>query len=171
MSLSVPLNVNPSGPRPTGTGVLNGPFNGYSAPQTLTNFKNAESTMVRRILRDGWNTQYATGKVNGHARVITPFRAVNNSGDFLARQNYVCGGSTPNHLPLAGIVQRFGSMIKNCDGTGVPASNCNPRFVADSSDYTTFKKQTAINQNYNDLANGGDEHHASFVSWMAVHRF
>ena len=61
-------------------------------------------------------------------------------------------------------------MIQNCDNTGVAASVANNRFVPDSSDYTTFKKQRAMNQNYNDLGSGGDVHNASFVARMAVHR-
>lgn len=150
--------------------VLGGPYNGYSPKQTINNYKDSEGVMTRAILRSGWNTQYATGVVNGNKRVITPFRAVNNSGDFLARQNYACGGPSPSHLKLGGIVNRFGSLINHCDGTGVPASACNGRFVADSSDFTLYKKQSAINSNYNDLSNGGDESNGSFVALMAVRR-
>ncbi len=72
---------------------LGGPFRGFSAKQTVTNYKDSEQTMARRVLRNSWNTPYATGSYNENNRVITPFRAVNNLGDFLGRQNYVCGGS------------------------------------------------------------------------------
>lgn len=130
--------------------VLGGPYNGYSGKQTVTNFKDSEQTTTRSVLRNAWNTPYATGVVNGHKRVITPFRAVNNLGDFLARQNYVCGGPNQVNASKPGMKSRIGSIISNCDGTGVPASNCNPRFVSDSSDYVRFKKQQAMNRNYND---------------------
>ena len=130
--------------------VLGGPYNGYSGKQTVTNFKDSEQTTTRSVLRNAWNTPYATGVVNGRKRVITPFRAVNNLGDFLARQNYVCGGPNQVNASKPGMKGRIGSIISNCDGTGVPASNCNPRFVSDSSDYVRFKKQQAMNRNYND---------------------
>ena len=147
-----------------------GPYNGYSPQQTLTNYKSSEQAMTRRVLRSAWNTAYAGGVYNNKNRIITPFRAINNSGDFLSRKNYSCGG--PNAITVDRYKRKnnIGSMFSNCDGSGVPASSCNVKFVADSSDYITFKKQMAINRNYNDLSNGGDQSHASYVPLMAVRR-
>lgn len=130
--------------------VLGGPFNGYSGTQTVTNYKDSAQTSTRSVLRNAWNTIYATGTVNGHERVITPFRAVNNLGDFLARTNYVCGGPNQVNASKPGMKGRIGSIISSCDGTGVEAANCNPKFVSDSSDYVKFRKQQAINRTYND---------------------
>ena len=148
--------------------VLGGPFNGYSGKQTVTNYKDSEQTMSRRVLRSAWNTRYATGTVNGQSRIITPFRAVNNLGDFLSRTNYVCGG--PNQVNKSKPGLRIGSIISACDSTGVEGSTCNPRFVPDSSDYIRFKKQQAMNKNYNDSKNGGDESNGSYVALMGVRR-
>lgn len=150
-----------------------GPYNGYSPQQTVLNYKDSEGTRIRRVLRDSWNTQYATGTVNGFNRVATPFRAVNNLDDFLARENYVCGGPNPVKSSYLGKSLNFiaGSKKISCDGTGVGGSSCNPKFVSDSSDYTTYKKQQAINSNYNDLKFGGDQSNASFVPLLAVRRF
>lgn len=134
---------------------LGGGIQGIAPKQTALNYKNGEQTLARQHLRRAWNTAYATGKVNGHSRVITPFRAVNNSGDFLARQNYVCGGSEPNSLHRGGIRKRFGSILSQCDGTGVEASNCNNRYVPDSSEYIKYRKYSALNNNYNDSTFGG----------------
>lgn len=151
--------------------VLGGPYNGFSAKQTITNYKDSEQTRTRRILLKSWNTPYAVGTVNGHKRITTPFRAVNNLGDFLSRQHYICGGPNPINRTFPGGRQGpMGSIISQCDGSGVAASSCNVKFVADSSDYVTFKKQQAINNTYNDLSNGGDQHNASFVSMMSVRR-
>ncbi len=133
--------------------VLGGPFNGYSGKQTMTNYKGSEQAMTRRVLRSAWNTQYATGVVNGQNRVITPFRAVNNLGDFLSRTNYVCGGPNQVNASKPGWKGRIGSIISNCDTTGVEASSGNHRFVSDSSDYIRYKKQRAMNHNYNDSKN------------------
>lgn len=152
-------------PRPTNSNVLGGPFNGYSAIQTVNNYRNTSDVTIRSVLRRGWNTSYARGAVNGHNRIVTPFRAVNNSGDFLSRQNYVCGGSSP--APSGGMKpgmrNLFGSIISNCDGTGVPASVCNVKFVADSSDYTRFKKEVAHNKVFNDVNFGGYQNSSQSV--------
>jgi hypothetical protein len=133
--------------------VLGGPFNGYSGKPTMTNYKGSEQAMTRRVLRSAWNTQYATGVVNGQNRVITPFRAVNNLGDFLSRTNYVCGGPNQVNASKPGWKGRIGSIISNCDTTGVEASSGNHRFVSDTSDYIRYKKQRAMNHNYNDSKN------------------
>ena len=45
---------------------------------------------MRFTLRQAWNGQAASGVVNGNKVAITPFRAVNNAGDLLCRQNYSC---------------------------------------------------------------------------------
>ncbi len=153
------------------TSVLGGPYNGFSATQTLLNFKDGEQSATRAILRNGWNTSMAKGTYNGHKRVITPFRAVNNAGDFLARTNYKCGGPTgmsKSSIGWAGSKIYLGSKIDNCDSTGVPGASGNVKYVYDSSTYITFKRQQAINHNYNDLKNGGDDHNASYVPLKLV---
>jgi len=153
---------------PTKNTNLGGPYQGYSPQQTITNYKDSEVASIRRILRDSWNTQNARGVINGYKRVITPFRAVNNLGDFLGRQNYVCGGPNQVNADKPGRKGIIGSMISRCDKTGVPANNGNGRFVADTSDYITYKKRNAINDNYNDVKNGGDQKHASYQAFFRV---
>jgi hypothetical protein len=148
--------------------VLGGPYNGYSGKQTVTNYKDSEQTMARRVLRSAWNTGNASGVVNGYNRVITPFRAVNNLGDFLSRNNYVCGGPNQVNAGKPGTRGRIGSIISVCDTTGVEGASCNPKFVPDSSDYIKYKKQRAINRNYNDSKNGGDQSNGSYVALMRV---
>jgi hypothetical protein len=147
-----------------------GPFNGFSPQQTMSNEKDGEQSNVRSVLVNSWNTAYATGKFNGLNRVTTPFRAVNNSGDFLARVNYACGGPNPQSANKPGYGRLIGSLPSQCDTTGVPASSCNVRFVADSSDYTTFRKQQALNKNFNDLKNGG-YNNSAYTNVMHVRRF
>jgi hypothetical protein len=137
------------------TSNLGGPYQGFSSKQTITNYKTSETTAMRRVLRMGWNTAYARGAVNGQTRVITPFRAVNNSGDFLARKNYSSGGPNPTNASRPGYARKIGSIWSNTDATGVPASSCNVKFVADSSEFTKFRKQQANNRNYNDASQGG----------------
>ena len=128
-------------------------INGISPKQTLTNYKDGEQSLDRGVLRRGWNQLNAVGTINGRNRVITPFRAVNNLGDFLARPNYVCGGPNQVNASKPGWKGHIGSIISQCDGTGVAGASCNPRFVSDSSDYVRFRKLRAMNKNYNDIKN------------------
>ena len=133
-----------------------GAFNGISPKQTISSHMNSEVVSTRKILRDSWNRQYAGGVVNNKQRVITPFRAVYNMGDFLGRKNYSCGGPNPS-APLNVPRSRgnMGAIWSVCNNTGIPASSCNPKFVADSSDYTRFRKERSFNLNYNDKGYGG----------------
>jgi hypothetical protein len=152
-----------------------GAIKGYMAPASgiCTDKRYTEYENIRFSLVQAWNTTYPAQLRNaGKQRVITPFRAVNNAGDLLSRQYYSCGGSSqvPQSRPgLRGL--KIGAIFSNCDGTGIPASSTNTKFVADSSEYSKFRKHRAINLNYNDNSFGGDQSHASFVSRMAVHRY
>ena len=150
---------------------LGGGIQGIAPKQTITNYKGGDQVISRRIVVKSWNTPYATGAINGRNRVTTPFRAVNNSGDFLGRVQYSCGGPNPTNADKPGWKSRIRSMFSNCDGSGVPASSCNVKFVADSSDYSRFKKNRAINQLYNVSKFGVDQSHASYAPLMGVRRF
>lgn len=153
-----------------GSNLGGGPFNGFSPRQTITNSKSSEDTMTRRILTKSWNTPYATGVYNDHTRVITPFRAVTNLGDFLSRKDYICGGPNPITADRHKRPNNMGSIMSMCDGSNVPASSCNVKFVADSSDYITYRRQRAVNQTYNDLSFGGDQSNGSYDAIMRVRR-
>jgi hypothetical protein len=153
--------------------VFGGPYNGFSTVQTVKGYRDTEIVNIRNILKDSWNGVSAGDSItntNGtFNRVTTPFRAVNNSGDFLGRVNYSCGGQNQiNSRPgLNGLIR--GSIPQSCDGSGIAPSSCNVRFVADSSDYVTFKKQQAINRNFNDLKDGG-YNNSAYVNILAIRR-
>lgn len=156
------------------TSVLGGPYNGFSAKQTVLNYKHGQQALTRRVLRDGWNTAQARSTYKGYSRKIGPFRAVYNAGDWLSRKNYACGGPDPMSSNSPGFSQSLifmGSQINKCDGTGVPAAATNVKYVYDASLYTRFLREQATNRNYNDLKNGGDDHNASQVPLMAIRRF
>jgi hypothetical protein len=165
------INVNYLNSPNLGGRALGGGIKGISPKQTITNYKGSDQVMSRRLVVKSWNTAYATGVVNGKNRVTTPFRAVNNSGDYLGRIQYSCGGPNPTSASKPGWKNRIRNMFSNCDGSGVPPSSTNTRFVADSSEYSKFKKNRAINLNYNDVSFGGDESNASYVDRMAIRRF
>ena len=137
----------------------------------------------RFTLRTAWNTSSFTGSSNPR-RMITPFRAVNNAGDLLCRQNYSCGGpcQTPQSRPgVYGLRQAFGATGTSCRADifwtalqvdpKVPSSTCNTKFVYDGSDYTRYKKDLAINKNYNDLSYGGNEYNGAQSAWRRSRRY
>ena len=116
---------------------------------------------TRFSLRNAWNGAAASGTVNGNKVGATPFRAVNNAGDLLNRTNYVSGGSNQVNTGRIRIAANQsanvlgGSIYAKPDSSGVPSASTNVKFVYDGSDYTKFKKQQAVNRNYNDSSYGG----------------
>ena len=150
---------------------LGGGINGISTKQTNNTYKTSDDVMVRGIVRRVWNQSGSISRIGTINRVITPFRAVNNLGDFLGRENYVCGGPNQVNATISGLKLRGGAIHSQCDGTGIASASCNTKFVADSSDYITFRKQKAMNKNYNDSTHGGDESNASASAIKRVHRF
>jgi hypothetical protein len=153
-----------------GSNLGGGPANGYSPTQTNLNKKDSESTMHRRVLRDVWNTRYVTDKINGKDRAVTPFRAVENLGDYLGRVNYSCGGPNPQSAKKPGYGRLIGNVPKHCDTTGIPPSTCNPKFVPDSSEYIRYRKLRAINHTYNDLSYVGNASNGQYSALIGVRR-
>ena len=143
--------------------LLGGPFNGYSPKQTITNYKPSEVINMRRVITRSWTNINTADTVNAKKRVLTPFRAANNLGDFLARKNYVTDGPNPQSASRPGYGRLIGSIRPNPDNSGVIGASCNPKFVSDSSDYIKFKRQIATIRNYNDLSFGG-YNNASYVA-------
>ena len=157
-------------------------------PQTTQNVDKTypEFEQIRWTLKEAWNTKYR-GQLrrNGLKQSITtPFRAVNNAGDLLSRDNYSCGGTcqTPQSRPgLHGLRTHFGSVQSSCIPSAtysslqlinnIPAAACNVKYVYDSSDYTTYLKQRAVNKNYNDYSYGGDDSNSSQSAQRAIKRY
>jgi hypothetical protein len=164
-----------------------GAINGYMPQQTQNVDKRyPEFEQIRFTLKNAWNTTYPSQlrKDNLKQPIITPFRAVNNAGDLLSRDNYSCGGacqSFQSRPGLKGLRSHFGAIQDTCIPSAtysnlqllnnIPAAACNVKFVYDSSDYTTYLKQKAVNKNYNDLSYGGDQYKSSQSALRAVRRY
>jgi hypothetical protein len=164
-----------------------GAIPGWMPNQTQTVDKRyPEFEHIRFTLKQAWNTTYPSQlKANKLKQSITtPFRAVNNAGDLLSRENYSCGGScqTFQSRPgLSGLRQRFGATSDSCTPSAaynslqliknIPSATCNVKYVYDSSDYTTYLKQRAFNKNYNDLTYGGDSSNGSQSAVRAIRRY
>ena len=157
-------------------------------PQTtqLTDKRYPEYEHIRYTLKNAWNTQYRSQLQRNNLKqsITTPFRAVNNAGDLLSRENYSCGGTcqTPQSRPgLHGLSTHFGAVSTSCTPSAaynslqlikdIPAAACNVKFVYDSSDYVTYLKQKAVVKNYNDLTYGGDDSNASQSAIRAIRRY
>lgn len=153
-------------------------------PQPVVDHDNSDVfARTRFTLRDAWNTTSYSGSSNPK-RITTPFRAVNNAGDLLSRENYSCGGScqTFQSRPgLNGLRQRFGSTSVSCQPSvlwsslqvdpKIPSATCNVKYVYDGSDYTTFRRNQAINRNYNDRSFGGNDYNTSQSAYRHIRRY
>ena len=173
------IGYNYKGPGPKLGGGLPGLM-----PQPIVEHDNSDLfARTRFTLRDAWNTTSYSGSSNPK-RIITPFRAVNNAGDLLSRENYSCGGScqTPQSRPgLNGLRQHFGHTGDSCTPSvlwssiqidpKIPSSTCNVKFVYDGSDYTKFKRNQAVNRNYNDRSFGGNDYNASQSAYRHIRRY
>jgi len=164
-----------------------GAINGWM-PQTTQNVDKrfTEFEQIRFTLKNAWNTTYPSQLKRNNLKqtITTPFRAVNNAGDILSRENYSCGGSCQSFQSrpgLSGLKQRFGSVSDSCTPStayntlqlikNIPAAACNVKYVYDSSDYITYLKQRAVNKNYNDYTFGGDQSNASQSAKRAIRRY
>ncbi len=160
-----------------GRPVLGGGIPGFIAQALIDTDNNEEFAQTRFTLRNAWNNVYPNQLARKNLkRVCTPFRAVTNSGDLLAREwiYYSCGGpcqtfqSRPN---LKGLRGHFGAIQSGCDNTGVPAGTCNTKYVYDSSDYVTYLKQKAVGKNYNAVSNGGNFGNGAQSAIRAIRRY
>ena len=157
-------------------------------PQTTQNVdkRYPEFEQIRFTLKNAWNTTYPSQLKRNNLKqsITTPFRAVNNAGDLLSRENFSCGGScqTFQSRPgLRGLKVRFGATSISCTPSAaynslqlnknIPSATCNVKYVYDSSDYTTYLKQRAVVRNYNDLSYGGDDYKASQSATRAIRRY
>jgi hypothetical protein len=164
-----------------------GAIKGWMPQQVQTTDKRyTEFEQIRFTLKNAWNTSYQRQLLrNGLTRSITtPFRAVNNAGDLLSRENYACGGSCQSFQSrpgLRGLKNHLGSTSTACTSSAtysnlqlikdIPSATCNVKYVYDSSDYTTYLKQRAVVKNYNDLTFGGDTSNGSQSALRAIRRY
>jgi hypothetical protein len=157
-------------------------------PQSVQNVdkRYPDFEQIRYTLKNAWNTTYPSQlrKANIKSTITTPFRAVNNAGDLLSRDNFSCGGSCQSFQSrpgLRGLNIRFGATSISCTpsaaynslqlNTSVPSATCNVKYVYDSSDYIRFLKQQAVNKNFNDFSYGGDNYKASQSAQRAIRRY
>jgi hypothetical protein len=163
-----------------------GAIKGYM-PQTIQDVDKrfTEFEQIRFTLKNAWNTTYPSQlKASKKKAIITPFRAVTNSGDLLSREYYSCGGpcqSFQSRPGMFGLRHRFGANSDVCVpgvvystyqlDPKIPAAACNGKYVYDSSDYTTYLKQKAVNKNYNDLSYGGNDSNTSQSAIRRIKRY
>ena len=117
--------------------------------QTISNYKTTEDVISRRVIMKSWNTANAVGVINNHARITSPFPSVYNRTDFLSRKECDCDIPNPLQESRHILKSNMGSIIKSCDGTGVPCANTNVKYVPDSSLYTRYKREVMANKNFN----------------------
>ena len=153
---------------------LGGGIRGHMPTPTINHNNDNQFATNRLTLREAWNTNAYLRADGTPIRITSPFRAVYNAVDTLARVNYSCGGSCqsvqskPN---VKGIKHRLGAIHNTCDESLIPPAACNTKFVYDASDYIQFKKLLAQNKNYNDRAFGGNKFNAQQSNLRHSKRF
>lgn len=132
---------------------------GSSIQKPKPTVDTSERSRDRFVLRNAWNTSELnrtkkyTNPANGVVSLLKSgsFRVVNNAGDPLSRKYYSCGGSNmiTSRPGMMILTTKDGGQDKSyCDGSGVPPSTCNVKYVYDSSEFTKYKKLTAKNRGY-----------------------
>jgi hypothetical protein len=130
------------------------------APTISSNFREQN----RFTLRRAWSRRADSAHVQNQRKpAIGGFRLVNNAGDYLSRVNYSSGGPNMISKPagIAVLTTKDGGQLNHPDGTGIPASTCNPRYVYDSSDFTVYKRQKAINYGYSGLGKNANSDYSA----------
>ncbi len=95
----------------------------------------------------------------GRPNVITPFRRYFNAGDTAGTVNSAPSallGRPPNQVGASSMVSRLHANFGGVNNNGEAFFTGNPKYVYDSSNYVRFKKLQAVNRNYNDSSNGGE---------------
>ena len=130
-----------------------------------------EVALNRRKLRKAFKSNNVK-EAGGIKASCGPFRSAYNLGDPLSRKNMSCGG--PNQVndtnsrilnhKMAGSVSNkdCGDMTHGVTPLEVSLKSGNIKYVSDSSMFTQFKHLEAINLNYNDKSNCGDQHNGSY---------
>jgi len=135
--------------------------------------------LKRRVLKKAFSSNKVmyNGVLVGKSQV-GPFRAAEHIGDPLGRAYQSCGGCNQVNdvnsrlkLKQDGISSASCGVLTNgYTPTQIPLHNGNGKYVRDNSLYTRFKGLSSINQNYNDISNGGNNSNGAFVALMRVRR-
>lgn len=152
---------------------LGGGIHGVVPKPIITTDRTEDVFQTRFLLRQAWNNNYKR-LTDYNKTPVTPFRAVTNAGDLYSRQNYSCGGACQTYQSrprIYGFKTKVGHIVSTCDDSGVPPSSCNTKYVYDSSNYTRYMKEKAINQLYDDRSFGGDQSRANQSIIKAIRRY
>ena len=148
--------------------------------QSFGSSDNSSSVALkRRILRKAFNSNrvYVNGAVVATS-AMGSFRAAEHIGDPLSRLYQSCGGCNQvNDVNSHSILREDGVSNASCNVVTkgytplqIPLHNGNVRYVRDNSLFIRFKGLAAINLNYNDTSNGGNNSNGSYVSLMSARR-
>lgn len=121
--------------------------------QTINTQRDSSDVMRRRIIRDAVPKQMVQAQIAGQARRASSSRAWEGSDDYLARRNYICGGSSASANtvgPTAPYAHMFRAANQNCDGTGVEGNTCNPKYVPDAASFANFRALQTIARVFNE---------------------
>ena len=135
--------------------------------------------LKRRLLRKAFssNNVYYNGTIVAKSS-MGPFRSAEHIGDPMNRLYQSCGGCNQvNDVNSRLNLKEDGVSTASCNivtngytPAQIPLHNGNLRYVRDNSLFTRFKGLAAINMNYNDNSNGGNNSNGAYVALMSVRR-
>ena len=133
---------------------------GIKGVQTSQNIGTNERALVRNTLRNAYNNvcNFKSLGLPNNGKT-TPFRITTNSGDPNSTVNQNPSSNLPSHNMVNGIQGNLTINRAQVNGTtnnGGAYYTGNPRYVYDSSNYIRYRKDIAIQKNYNDSTDGGN---------------
>lgn len=131
----------------------------------------------RKILKKAFNSNRITvnGAIIGKS-YVGPFRSSINQGDPLGRKYQTCGGCNQVNDVNSRIKLKQDGVSKawcNVETDGytplqIALKSGNNKFVSDNSLFIRFKGLSAVNQNRNDISNGGNNSNGAYVDLMSI---
>ena len=146
---------------------------GISIPTFGNTEVGANRSLYRKHLAKSFGNLYNPGLQSSPAlynkNVLGPFRTSFNAGDVISNRIRTTDSKYGREANQVGgnNLSRIGGLSLS-DGTsqrGDAMYSGNQKFVHDGSDYIRFKKLNAINKNYNDTTDGGENNLRMNTKW------
>lgn len=130
---------------------------------------NNDRVVNRSVLRKSFGNMFNNGLDSSPLQMASKsvslcgsFRAATMAGDVLGSVNSAT--NIKYGVEHNSIVKQYSSLNLNNGSirrNGSASYSGDPKYVYDTSDFLRYKKLKSINQTYNDLTLGGDQHNAS----------
>ena len=121
---------------------INGKIHGLDKSNAEVHGLHSKRAETREILRRGWNTSLVFS--NDSTISAGTFRATQNAGDVKHRHNYASKGH--NQLSSLSFSYVSGKVGTKGQEESVPVITTNVKYVYDSSNFTRYNREKAMNR-------------------------